>query len=118
MAIWSIYIVAIWYIVWLFGIILPGLVYCNKKNLATLVPTQQNISSRPCKGQLTFNFYVGIDAISADFAIFGKKSAFLFKPLLPMTQIAEVKLQYFGHFFGETYICTCPSKKGYINVPF
>jgi hypothetical protein len=28
---------AIWYILWSFGIFLPVLAYCNNKNLATLV---------------------------------------------------------------------------------
>jgi hypothetical protein len=31
-----VYFVAVWYISWLFGIFLPVLVCCNKKNLATL----------------------------------------------------------------------------------
>jgi hypothetical protein len=35
-----VYFVAIWYIIWLFGIFLPVLVCCTKKNLATLVETR------------------------------------------------------------------------------
>jgi hypothetical protein len=32
-----VYFVAIWYILWLFGIFSPVWVYCTKKNLATLL---------------------------------------------------------------------------------
>jgi hypothetical protein len=32
-----VYLLAIWYIKWLFGIFFPVLVYCTKKNMATLV---------------------------------------------------------------------------------
>jgi hypothetical protein len=35
-AIWYLYIVPIWHILWLFGIFFPVLVCCTKKNLATL----------------------------------------------------------------------------------
>jgi hypothetical protein len=34
-----VYFTAIWYILWLFGIFSPVLVYCTKKNLATLLMT-------------------------------------------------------------------------------
>jgi hypothetical protein len=42
--IWSIlhhwkYFMAIWYFSWSFGIFIPILVFCTKKNLATLVET-------------------------------------------------------------------------------
>jgi hypothetical protein len=52
MSIWSIlrpfglfyghwkYFIAVWYILWPFGIFFPVLVYCTKKNPATLAPTQ------------------------------------------------------------------------------
>jgi hypothetical protein len=33
-----VYFMVIWYILWPFGIFLPFLVYCTKKNLATLPP--------------------------------------------------------------------------------
>jgi hypothetical protein len=32
-----VYFIAVWYILWSIGIFLPALVYCTKKNLATLV---------------------------------------------------------------------------------
>jgi hypothetical protein len=38
-SIWYMYIVAIWYILWSFGIYFTVLVCCTQKNLATLVDT-------------------------------------------------------------------------------
>jgi hypothetical protein len=39
------YFMAIWYILWSFGIFFPVLVFCTKKNLATLFQTQQTVRS-------------------------------------------------------------------------
>jgi hypothetical protein len=36
---------AIWYILWVFGIFFPVWVYCNMKNLATLLFTQATSSA-------------------------------------------------------------------------
>jgi hypothetical protein len=41
-AIWYMYIVAIWYILCLFGIFFPFLVCCGKKTLATLFGTRRH----------------------------------------------------------------------------
>jgi hypothetical protein len=41
---------AIWYILWLFGIYFPALVFCTKKNLATLLRLKSRKGEQEKKG--------------------------------------------------------------------
>jgi hypothetical protein len=64
-----VYFMAIWFIIWLFGIVFPGLVSCTKRNLATLAEKlEESFWPRLCfhsgeKFRISLSEIKGVDAL-------------------------------------------------------